>query len=107
MNAVINKDSLPAQMNEGATLLQVIQNAAQNPQADIEKMERLMAMHERFQAQLAMAKLPRNSHPTRVRNRCALTGRARGNYRKFGISRLMLRELASQGMIPGVTKSSW
>lgn len=62
---------------------------------------------ERFQARLKMAKLPRNSHPTRVRNRCALTGRARGNYRKFGISRLMLRELASQGMIPGVTKSSW
>ncbi|MEZ0226910.1 MAG: 30S ribosomal protein S14 [Alphaproteobacteria bacterium] len=62
---------------------------------------------ERFSARLKMAKLPRNSHPTRVRNRCALTGRARGNYRKFGISRLMMRELASQGMIPGVTKSSW
>jgi small subunit ribosomal protein S14 len=62
---------------------------------------------ERFAARLKMAKLPRNSHPTRIRNRCALTGRARGNYRKFGISRLMLRELASQGMIPGVTKSSW
>lgn len=62
---------------------------------------------ERFEARLKMAKLPRNSHPTRVRNRCALTGRARGNYRKFGMSRLMLRELASQGMIPGVTKSSW
>ncbi len=62
---------------------------------------------ERFAARLKMAKLPRNSHPTRVRNRCALTGRARGNYRKFGISRLMLRELASQGLIPGVTKSSW
>lgn len=62
---------------------------------------------ERFAARLKMAKLPRNSHPTRVRNRCALTGRARGNYRKFGMSRLMLRELASQGMIPGVTKSSW
>lgn len=62
---------------------------------------------ERFAARLKMAKLPRNSHPTRVRNRCALTGRARGNYRKFGISRLMMRELASLGMIPGVTKSSW
>jgi small subunit ribosomal protein S14 len=62
---------------------------------------------ERFTARLKLAKLPRNSHPTRVRNRCALTGRARGNYRKFGISRLMLRELASQGLIPGVTKSSW
>ena len=62
---------------------------------------------ERFAARLKMATLPRNSHPTRVRNRCSLTGRARGNYRKFGISRLMFRELASQGMIPGVVKSSW
>jgi small subunit ribosomal protein S14 len=64
-------------------------------------------MDERFTARLKMAKLPRNSHPTRVRNRCELTGRSRGNYRKFGISRLMLRELGSQGMIPGLTKSSW
>lgn len=55
MNAVIKKDSLPAQMNEGATLLQVIQNAAQNPQADIEKMERLMAMYERVEAKRAEA----------------------------------------------------
>jgi small subunit ribosomal protein S14 len=62
---------------------------------------------ERFAARLKLAKLPRNSHPTRVRNRCELTGRARGNYRKFGMSRLMFRELASLGMIPGVTKSSW
>lgn len=64
-------------------------------------------MDERFAARLKMQKLPRNSNPTRVRSRCELTGRARGNYRKFGISRLMLRELASMGMIPGVTKSSW
>jgi small subunit ribosomal protein S14 len=62
---------------------------------------------ERFAARLKMATLPRNSHPTRVRNRCQLTGRPRGNYRKFGMSRLMFRELASQGLIPGVTKSSW
>jgi small subunit ribosomal protein S14 len=66
-----------------------------------------LPMDERFAARLKMQKLPRNSHPTRIRNRCALTGRARGNYRKFGISRLMLRELASKGLIPGVTKSSW
>ena len=66
-----------------------------------------LPVEERFAARLKMATLPRNSHPTRIRNRCALTGRARGNYRKFGISRLMFRELASQGMIPGVTKSSW
>ena len=62
---------------------------------------------ERFQARLKMAKLPRNSHPTRVRNRCELTGRSRGNYRLFGISRIMFRDLASMGLIPGVTKSSW
>ncbi len=62
---------------------------------------------ERFAARLKMQSLPRNSHKTRIRNRCELTGRARGNYRKFGISRLMFRELASQGMIPGVTKASW
>jgi small subunit ribosomal protein S14 len=66
-----------------------------------------LPMDERFTARLKMQALPRNSHPTRIRNRCALTGRARGNYRKFGISRLMLRELASKGLIPGVTKSSW
>ena len=65
------------------------------------------SVEERFAARLKMATLPRNSNPTRVRNRCSLTGRARGNYRKFGISRLMFRELASQGLIPGVTKSSW
>jgi small subunit ribosomal protein S14 len=62
---------------------------------------------ERFAARLKMATLPRNSHPTRVRNRCSLTGRPRGNYRKFGISRGQFRDLASAGMIPGVTKSSW
>ena len=66
-----------------------------------------LSVEERFAARLKMGTLPRNSHPTRVRNRCALTGRARGNYRKFGISRLMLRQLASKGLIPGVTKSSW
>ena len=66
-----------------------------------------LPMDERFTARLKMQSLPRNSHPTRVRSRCALTGRARGNYRKFGLSRLMLRELASNGLIPGVTKSSW
>jgi small subunit ribosomal protein S14 len=66
-----------------------------------------LSVDERFAARLKMAKLPRNSNKTRIRNRCELTGRARANYRKFGISRLMLRELASMGMIPGVVKSSW
>ena len=66
-----------------------------------------LSADERFAARLKLAKLPRNSHPTRVRNRCALTGRPRGNYRKFGLCRIKLRDLASTGMIPGVTKSSW
>ncbi|MGB9697426.1 MAG: 30S ribosomal protein S14 [Ignavibacteria bacterium] len=54
-----------------------------------------------------LAKLPRDSSPTRLHNRCNSTGRARGYYRKFGISRLVFRELALQGKIPGITKSSW
>jgi small subunit ribosomal protein S14 len=62
---------------------------------------------ERLMARLKMAELPRNSNPTRVRNRCELTGRARAYYRKFRLSRIMLRELANKGLIPGVTKSSW
>ena len=62
---------------------------------------------ERFAAQLKLAKLPRNGSPTRVRNRCALTGRPRGYYRKFKLSRIALRELASGGQIPGMVKSSW
>jgi small subunit ribosomal protein S14 len=62
---------------------------------------------ERFEATLQLAKLPRNSAQVRIRNRCALSGRPRGYYRKFGLSRIALRELASVGMIPGVVKSSW
>ena len=62
---------------------------------------------ERLMARLQMAELPRNGNPTRVRNRCELTGRSRGFYRKFRLSRIMLRELANKGLIPGVTKSSW
>jgi len=62
---------------------------------------------ERFAAQLKLAKLPRNSSRVRVRNRCQVSGRPRGNYRKFKMSRIALRELASQGLIPGMVKSSW
>lgn len=62
---------------------------------------------ERFRAQLKLAKLPRNSSKVRVRNRCNLTGRPRGYYRKFGLSRIALRDLASGGELPGVTKASW
>ena len=62
---------------------------------------------ERMLARLKMAEIPRNANPTRVRNRCATTGRPRGYYRKFGINRIELRELGNSGMIPGLTKSSW
>lgn len=68
---------------------------------------RELPAEERFAAQLKLAELPRNSSPVRIRNRCELTGRPRAYYRKFRISRIMLRELASQGQIPGVVKSSW
>ena len=62
---------------------------------------------ERLIARLKMAEVPRNGNPTRIRNRCELTGRPRAYYRKFRLSRIMLRELANKGLIPGVTKSSW
>lgn len=62
---------------------------------------------ERFQASVALAKLPRNSAKIRQRNRCEITGRPRGYYRKLGMSRIALRELGSQGKIPGLVKSSW
>ncbi len=62
---------------------------------------------ERFGARLKLAELPRNSSPNRVRLRCELTGRPRGNYRKFKLCRIALRELASVGQIPGMVKASW
>ena len=79
------------------------------------KRERLLAiandetksMEERFEARLKLAELPRNSNPTRIRNRCEVTGRPRAYYRKLGMSRIALRELGSKGLIPGLVKSSW
>lgn len=79
------------------------------------KRERLKALardesqppEERFKARLKLAELPRNSSPTRVRNRCAVTGRPRAYYRKFKLCRNVFRDLASNGQIPGVVKSSW
>jgi small subunit ribosomal protein S14 len=66
-----------------------------------------LPMEERFQARLKLAKVPRNAAPTRIHNRCELTGRPRGYYRKLRMSRVMLRELSSKGLIPGMVKSSW
>ena len=66
-----------------------------------------LPMDERFEARLKLAQLPRNSSPTRIRNRCELTGRPRAFYRKLKMSRIALRQLASHGQIPGMVKSSW
>ena len=66
-----------------------------------------LPLEDRFDARLKLAELPRNSSKTRIRNRCEITGRPRGNYRKLRMCRNQLRELASQGRIPGMTKSSW
>lgn len=66
-----------------------------------------LSPEERFEARLKLAQLPRNSSPVRIRLRCGLTGRPRGNYRKFELSRIALRDLASNGQIPGMVKSSW
>ncbi|NIX77829.1 30S ribosomal protein S14 [Microvirga terricola] len=65
------------------------------------------SMEERFEARLKLAELPRNSSPSRIRNRCEVSGRPRAYYRKLGMSRIALRELGSQGKIPGLVKSSW
>ena len=66
-----------------------------------------LSLEERFQARMKLAELPRNSSPVRIRNRCEVSGRPRGYYRKLKMSRIALRELGSQGMVPGLVKSSW
>ena len=66
-----------------------------------------LSMEERFTARLKLAEVPRNSAAVRVRNRCELTGRPRAVYRRFKLSRIALRDLASRGLIPGMTKASW
>ncbi len=69
--------------------------------------DRSLPAEDRFAAQLKLAELPRNSAPVRFRNRCLVSGRPRGYYRKFKMSRIALRDLGSVGQIPGLTKSSW
>ncbi|MEO8925923.1 MAG: 30S ribosomal protein S14 [Caulobacteraceae bacterium] len=66
-----------------------------------------LSLEERFEARLKLAALPRNSAPSRIRNRCAVTGRPRAFYRKLQVSRIALRDLGSSGQIPGLVKSSW
>lgn len=70
-------------------------------------MDRSLPVEDRFEASIRLAQLPRNGAANRVRLRCEVTGRPRGNYRKFKLSRNMLRELANSGQVPGVTKASW
>ena len=70
-------------------------------------MDKTKPMEERFAASLKLAALPRNGAPSRIRNRCEVTGRPRGFYRKLKMSRIALRELGSKGMVPGLVKSSW
>lgn len=69
--------------------------------------DQTLTMEERFAARIKLAELPRNSAPSRIRNRCEVTGRPRGYNRKLKMSRIALRELGSQGLIPGLVKSSW
>jgi small subunit ribosomal protein S14 len=69
--------------------------------------DRDLPVEDRFEASVKLAQLPRNGSPTRIRLRCELTGRSRANYRKFRLSRIALRDLASAGQIPGMVKASW
>jgi small subunit ribosomal protein S14 len=85
----------------------VIRDKAKRAELKKVTMDRSREPEERFEATLKLAELPRNGSATRVRNRCALTGRPRAYYRKFGLARIMLRELASEGQIPGMVKASW
>jgi small subunit ribosomal protein S14 len=80
---------------------------AQKRQDLLEQFSQATTQQERLEIHRQIQRLPRNSAPTRLRNRCWLTGRSRGYYRDFGLSRHVLREMAHQGLLPGVVKSSW
>lgn len=81
--------------------------AAKRAALKAEAKDQSLSPEERFNARIKLAQLPRNSAPVRIRLRCKLSGRPRGNYRKFQISRIALRKLALSGEIPGMVKSSW
>jgi small subunit ribosomal protein S14 len=83
------------------------QYAAKRAKQKAMAVDNKLSPEDRFGARLKLAELPRNSSPTRIRNRCMITGRPRAVYRKFKLSRLALRQLASSGALPGVVKSSW
>jgi small subunit ribosomal protein S14 len=81
--------------------------AAKRAQLKALVMNQQLTMEDRFAAQMKLNKLPRNSSPVRIHNRCEMSGRPRGFYRKFKLSRIALRDLASSGQIPGMVKASW
>ncbi len=81
--------------------------AARRAELKAKAMDEDLPLEERFRARLKLAELPRNSAPVRIRNRCEVTGRPRGYYRKLRMSRIALRELGNQGRVPGMVKSSW
>jgi small subunit ribosomal protein S14 len=92
--------------NEMVRRLVKLKSAKRNALKAVANDENL-SLEERFDARLKLAEMPRNSSPTRIRNRCELTGRPRAFYRKMRVSRIALRELGSRGQIPGLVKSSW
>ena len=85
----------------------VAKYAARREKLKAVAMDENLPLEERYKARLKLAELPRNSAPSRVRNRCEVTGRPRGYYRKMRMSRIALRELGSLGLVPGLVKSSW
>jgi small subunit ribosomal protein S14 len=94
------------QKNENRRKL-VARLSAKRKQLKADASDESKTLEERFQAQLKLAELPRNSSAVRIRNRCEVSGRPRGVYRKLKVSRIALRDLGNNGMIPGLVKSSW
>jgi small subunit ribosomal protein S14 len=101
----VAKSSLIEREKKRALLVKKFESKRKALKAVIEDMSR--SEEDRFAARLKLQTLPRNSNPTRKRNRCALTGRPRGTFRKFGLARNKLREAAMRGEIPGMVKASW
>jgi small subunit ribosomal protein S14 len=97
--ALINREKKRASL--------VMKYASKRAELKVIAEDQLKSEEERYEARLRLQALPRNANPTRQRNRCALTGRPRGTFRKFGLARIKLRELAMRGEIPGMTKASW
>ncbi len=96
-----------ALINKQARRKKLVAQYAKKRAAIKEKMSRNATPEERLDAMKKLAKLPRNANPTRLHNRCSITGRARGFFRMFGLCRQQVRTMASEGKLPGVRKSSW